>query len=208
MEIRFHFWQMIASTLVVLFLLDFTGLRCNGVLGAEIDDGGTMFMEEVGENEIIPIETDHAPEKPDFNSLHESKRPVRDTAKQTSSQKLNSETKWRSEEDDGSGDGDEEEGEEYYDLDQNLEGAIEEENDENEMRPTPIMPTRVIPTLLSPSFGDGANEIEGTKTQFSPKSVFQIRPTKPLVLNNNIPNSIAHYDVSIIRIRCLYFSNY
>ena len=200
MEIRVNFGPIIVSLFVILCLSDWTGHHCNGVLGTRIDDGGTMFMEEVGENEIIPIETDFEPEKPNSNAIHELQRHVRETsdAQQSSSPKLNLGTTWGSEEN-GSGDGDDEEDEEYYDLDQTSEEEMDEEYGGNaNIQPTPIMPTRVIPTLLSPSFEDSGSRIEGTRTIPNPTSATQILPTKPLVLSSNVPNSIAHYDVSTI----------
>ena len=199
MEVRFSLTRTATTLFVILFILDFMRLQCNQVLGTNIDDGGTMFMEEVGESEIIPIETEHKPVEENIsNSIYELKRQVRDTAatQKLSSPKINLGTTWGSEEE-GSGDGDEEEDNEYYDLDQNLEGTISEENGEHSnIQSTPIMPTRVVPSLKSPIFGDSESEIEGTKRMTSPTNGIPIRATKALVINNNVPSSIAHYDVS------------
>lgn len=199
MEVRFSLTRTATSLFVILFLLDFKKLQCNKVTGTSIDDGGTMFMEEVGESEIIPIETEHVPNEENIsNSFLELKREVRETAatQKVSSPKINLGTTWGSEEE-GSGDGDEEEDDEYYDLDQNLEGTIREENGENSnILSTPIMPTRVVPSLKSPLFGDSESEIEGTKRMTLPTDEIPIRATKPLEINNNVRSSIAHYDVS------------
>ena len=199
MEVRISVTRMSTSVFVILFLLDFNLLQFNKVLGTNIDEGATMFMEEVGENEIIPIETEHEPDEETIsNSIHELKRQVRETAptQKLSSPKINLGTTWGSEEE-GSGDGDEEEDDEYYDLDQNLEGTIREESGENSnIQSTPIMPTRVVPSLKSPIFGDSESEIEGTKRMTGLTDEIPIRATKSLVINNNVPSSIVHYDVS------------
>ena len=133
MEVRISVTRMSTSVFVILFLLDFNLIQFNKVVGANIEDGATMFMEEVGENEIIPIETDIEPVEENIsNSLPALKRQVRDTAatQKLSSPKIDLGTTWGSQEE-GSGDGDEEEDDEYYDLDQNLEGTITEENGGN-----------------------------------------------------------------------------
>ena len=107
-------------------------------------------------------------------------------------------TTWRSYEEEGSGEDSEEESDEYYDLDQNLEGTFKEDVEGNSMvESTPIIPSRVIPALKSPIFDDGEDKIKGTKTLIGKTEGTEIRPTRPLVLNNNIPNSMAHYDVSV-----------
>ena len=50
--------QLAPSFFVILFFTDLIRLQySNNVIGTSVDDGqGTMFMEEIGENEIIQIE--------------------------------------------------------------------------------------------------------------------------------------------------------
>ena len=202
MEIRLHFVQMVPSFFVILFFTDLIRLQySNNVMGTSVDDGqGTMFMEEIGENEIIPIETEHDLVDPSLSTLSGLERHVRETSEteKTSSPKLDLSTTWRSYEEEGSGEDSEEESDEYYDLDQNLEGTFKADVEGNSMvESTPIIPSRVIPALKSPIFDDGEDKIKGTKTLIGKTKGIEIRPTRPLVLSNNIPNSIAHYDVSV-----------
>ena len=202
MEFRLYFVQMIPSFFVILFFTDLIRLQySNNVIGASVDDGqGTMFMEEIGENEIIPIETEHDLVEPSLSTLSGLERHVRETSEmeKISSPKMDLSTTWRSYEEEGSGEDSEEESDEYYDLDQNLEGTFKEDVEGNSMvESTPIIPSRVIPALKSPIFDDGEDKIKGTKTLIGKTEGTEIRPTRPLVLNNNIPNSMAHYDVSV-----------
>ena len=202
MEIRLYFVQMIPSFFVILFFTDLIRLQySNNVIAASVDDGqGTMFMEEIGENEIIPIETEHDLVEPSLSTLSGSERHVRETSEmeKISSPKMDLSTTWRSYEEEGSGEDSEEESDEYYDLDQNLEGTFKEDVEGDSMvESTPIIPSRVIPALKSPIFDDGEDKIKGTKTLIGKTEGTEIRPTRPLVLNNNIPNSMAHYDVSV-----------
>ena len=202
MEIRLYFVQMIPSFFVILFFTDLIRLQySNNVIGASVDDGqGTMFMEEIGENEIIPIETEHDLVEPSLSTLSGLERHVRETSEmeKISSPKMDLSTTWRSYEEEGSGEDSEEESDEYYDLDQNLEGTFKEDVEGDSMvESTPIIPSRVIPALKSPIFDDGEDKIKGTKTLIGKTEGTEIRPTRPLVLNNNIPNSMAHYDVSV-----------
>ena len=202
MEIRLYFVQMIPSFFVILFFTDLIRLQySNNVIAASVDDGqGTMFMEEIGENEIIPIETEHDLVEPSLSTLSGLERHVRETSEmeKISSPKMDLSTTWRSYEEEGSGEDSEEESDEYYDLDQNLEGTFKEDVEGNSMvESTPIIPSRVIPALKSPIFDDGEDKIKGTKTLIGKTEGTEIRPTRPLVLNNNIPNSMAHYDVSV-----------
>ena len=208
MEIRLHFGQMVPSFFVILFFTDLIRLQySNNVIGTSVDDGqGTMFMEEIGENEIIPIETEHDLVDPSLSTLSGLERHVRETSEteKISSPKMDLSTTWRSYEEEGSGEDSEEESDEYYDLDQNLEGTFKEEVEGNSMvESTPIIPSRVIPALKSPIFDDGEDKIKGTKTLIGKTEGIEIRPTRPLVLNNNIPNSIAHYDVSVQSLPCI-----
>ena len=193
---------MIPSFFVILFFTDLIRLQySNNVIAASVDDGqGTMFMEEIGENEIIPIETEHDLVEPSLSTLSGSERHVRETSEmeKISSPKMDLSTTWRSYEEEGSGEDSEEESDEYYDLDQNLEGTFKEDVEGDSMvESTPIIPSRVIPALKSPIFDDGEDKIKGTKTLIGKTEGTEIRPTRPLVLNNNIPNSMAHYDVSV-----------
>ena len=202
MEFRLYFVQMIPSFFVILFFTDLIRLQySNNVIAASVDDGqGTMFMEEIGENEIIPIETEHDLVDPSLSTLSGLERHVRETSEmeKISSPKMDLSTTWRSYEEEGSGEDSEEESDEYYDLDQNLEGTFKEDVEGNSMvESTPIIPSRVIPALKSPIFDDGEDKIKGTKTLIGKTEGTEIRPTRPLVLNNNIPNSMAHYDVSV-----------
>ena len=208
MESRLHFLQMVPSFFVILFFTDLIRLQySNNVIGTSVDDGqGTMFMEEIGENEIIPIETEHDLVDPSLSTLSGLERHVRETSEteKISSPKMDLSTTWRSYEEEGSGEDSEEESDEYYDLDQNLEGTFKEEVEGNSMvESTPIIPSRVIPALRSPIFDDGKDKIKSTKTSVGKTEGIEIQPTRPLVLNNNIPNSIAHYDVSVYTLSCL-----
>ena len=205
MELQFCLRRFTPLLFVILFVLKFNGFHCNKTSESGIDDsGGTMFMEEVGENEIIPIETEEREE--DNETLHELKRNTRETQK-LSSPKTNLGTIWGSEED-GSGDGDDEEEDDYYDLDKRLEGTMKAEaGDNSNLLSTPIMPTRVVPTLKSPLFGDGESEIEGTKTFPIPTDENLIRPTEPI--NQSFPSfKSQHYDVSLFYNNCSFVEVY
>ena len=196
MELQFCLRRLTPVLLVILLVLNFNGFQCNKISESSTDDGGgTMFMEEVGENEIIPIETEEQESKEDTDALHKLKRNTRE-AQKLSSPKTNLGTIWGSEED-GSGDGDDEEEDDYYDLDKRLEGTMRAETGDNSnLLSTPIMPTRVIPTLKSPLFGDGESEIEGTKTFPVPTDENLVRPTDPI--NQSFPSfKSQHYDVSL-----------
>ena len=200
MEIRLSIKKMILSFFVILFTADFSRIHYKGVLGVAIDDDGTMFMEEIGENEIIPIESEREPRSEyGSDSLQVLQRHVRETpeTQKLSSPKIDIGPTWGSEYDDGSGDGDEEDDDEYYDLDQNLEGTMKEDNSEDSIfQSTPILPTRVVPALKSPVFGDSEGEVERTKTVIGPTDTIQIQPTNSLA-PNGILSSNAHYDVSL-----------
>lgn len=194
---QFSLRRNISGLLVILFVLTFNGFQCNKISETSIDDGGgTMFMEEVGESEIIPIETDELESEEDSEELHELTRHTRDTieAQKLSSPKTNLGTIWGSEEE-GSADGDDEE-DDYYDLDKRLEGTMTADTEDNSnLQSTPIMPTRVVPTLKSPLFGEGETEIEGTKTFPEPSDENHIQPTDPI--NQSFPSfKSQHYDVS------------
>ena len=106
----------------------------------------------------------------------------------------------------GAYDYDDEEDDEYLDLDDDenfkettqLGGAIDDKNEAIES--TPLMPTRVIPTLLSPSFeiGGGRDGIEPTKAIAANTAGINIQPSKSLVVPSQVVrSSIVHYDVSI-----------
>ena len=197
MEQQFSLRRLTSVSFVIFFVLIFNGFQCNKVLETSVDDsGGTMFMEEVGESEIIPIETDELESEEHSEEMHELTRHTRDTieAQKLSSPKTNLGTIWGSEEE-GSADGDDEE-DDYYDLDKRLEGTMTAETeDSSNLQSTPIMPTRVVPTLKSPLFGGGDTEIEGTKTFPEPSDENHIQPTDPI--NQSFPSfKSQHYDVS------------
>lgn len=102
-----------------------------------------LFVEEAGENDFILIENDPEP-------IPRSKRQVPD---------LYSDDEEYSDDFESSGDAI------MYDLDE----SVDEDDEDPYNEVTPVIPSRVVPTLVSPSFDDPGNFGNVVVTKMAPK---------------------------------------